>query len=844
MSTVSSASIPDRLPTAGDITEEHQALLARSAIPLEVALAAGVRSITDADQLPPELAARADQLPGLLFWLSSLGGAEPIPQLRPDDPSDGKYLCPAGSGAVISDLRQSPELTATAPRALLVEGTKQGLAAAAWAPADMLVAGIQGAGNWSSDGTPVPDLDLVAVTSGGAGRQVVIALDADRATNRSVWEAASRLGEHLTAVGATSVRYLALPAGGRAGLDDWLAGRAIETRAGSLARLLDRAGELGRAPARAKSTAEAEGNPEVPGAVVDTAAGVVRTQPGPNGEPPQTLLSVAPRIVETVVEIDDLQPGDHEVEISHRLELLRPTGRPIAITRLVPDTQLGRIRDWIGQAADGSGGAVTIAPGWIAAAEAENAIRRHEADERRVVQRRRRTGWLLADPDRPVWLADSGAIGPDGRVSDASGHGDAEVAPFAPPGVDEVEAVRALLDVGSQLVAPAPWWAVLTRTLHALAGGRPTGTLVVLGFGRSGKTTIVQSVTSMLGARWADKPMMSAKGSTPAIADAGAGMHHCVMHVDDAVPQRNPVEAARMGDSLDHLFRRGIDGGAAGRERLTRSDSRLGPSFRRDVKDMAHPQIILTIEEIPPGPDSGRARCFFARVPSRASTWREDGVTWPRVMADAQRLHPAAGESYLSWVARRIRDRGWQDWTSWLDEHSTEVSWPCYSGLRLLEAWLTDLGFEPADIARLVDEGRRHIDQLASEQAGILREESSGEVLLAKLRSGIACGDLAIHGHSSSDGILPRQKVAGAKVTADGHPAVAIIADVAAGYAGTTREALRAALRPLVIPGRDGSPVRVSRIGGATVSCFVFALRVWEGEASDTTLDDGEPEDF
>ncbi len=94
---------------------------------------------------------------------------------------------------------------------LLVEGTKQSLAATGYAPAEYSVMGMPGCDGWSK-------CDL----SRFADRTVFLALDADAGTNLSVYEAGDLFREEAE-FWNTTVRYLWLPARGKAGLDDVLA---------------------------------------------------------------------------------------------------------------------------------------------------------------------------------------------------------------------------------------------------------------------------------------------------------------------------------------------------------------------------------------------------------------------------------------------------------------------------------------------------------------------------------------------------------------------------------------------------------------------------------------------
>ncbi|CAN5764709.1 hypothetical protein BH23ACT2_BH23ACT2_01580 [soil metagenome] len=224
------------------LTPDHAALLESSAIPVDVAIAAGVYSVTSADQMPDGLRWGGS---GIMFQHHPLHG-DPVPQYRPDNPKPGadgtvrKYLFPPGSVPlnVVPAMRSRIVLD---ERVLIVEGTKQTLAAVAHAPDDVLVVGVAGCWAWSRDGQANPELAELC-----QNRDVVVCLDADATSNIKVHQAAARLGAHLEAVGATSVRHVTIPASGTVGLDDYLA--QVPDPGAVLARLIDGAGKLGKAP--------------------------------------------------------------------------------------------------------------------------------------------------------------------------------------------------------------------------------------------------------------------------------------------------------------------------------------------------------------------------------------------------------------------------------------------------------------------------------------------------------------------------------------------------------------------------------------------------------------------
>lgn len=208
------------------LTEEHAAYLRDlAAITPEVAHAAGIRSASTVAELPEWAQFWGERaVPAIVFPWRTIHG-EVIEQVRPDaefehDGQRYKYLFPKGSGAVLNALRHDPD----ADRVLIVEGTKQGLAAASWAPEGVAVYGVGGCRNWSSDGIPDADLEVCD------GKRVFVCLDADVATNRDVYDAAVKLGTAAKAEGAAGVSYVRLPAGGTNGLDDVLAKKGGDRR--------------------------------------------------------------------------------------------------------------------------------------------------------------------------------------------------------------------------------------------------------------------------------------------------------------------------------------------------------------------------------------------------------------------------------------------------------------------------------------------------------------------------------------------------------------------------------------------------------------------------------------
>lgn len=203
----------------------------------EYASSIGIRPVTKRDDLPEELAANgyaSDCLPGMLFpWVDATSG-QTVWQYRPDEPklNDSgdpvKYVFGKDVHPPVALVRAG-----TAPQGLvlLVEGTFQSRMAARYANQATTVLSIAGCWNFGSEGIP-NELPLVA------GRDLVICLDADSATNWHVYQAGVRLKAVAQAEGASRVAFLRIPASGNAGLDDVLATRAPDRRAGYLENLI------------------------------------------------------------------------------------------------------------------------------------------------------------------------------------------------------------------------------------------------------------------------------------------------------------------------------------------------------------------------------------------------------------------------------------------------------------------------------------------------------------------------------------------------------------------------------------------------------------------------------
>lgn len=309
------------------IDPAHVELLRAAAITPEVAHAVGLYSIRTPEELPEALVSWATIFTsGIAFpWHKPNG--EIVVQVRPDQAiewkgEDHKYLWPRGAGAVLNEARP---VTDDHDTVLIVEGTKQTLAAAGYAPANCAVYGVGGCRNWSNDGIPLSDFMLVE------GKAVVVALDADAATNLEVYTAGLRIAKACLAEGATSVRFMRLGGvTGTNGLDDVLGKRPEDRRASWLTRQI----------------ADAEAKPAERTPKAKKAAGRIQVTNAATAERPMVYvdgdrLTVINQITsELLMRWNAVRLFNHgqvisQLTSSRRLEQSAPTMRPVSKSAFV-----------------------------------------------------------------------------------------------------------------------------------------------------------------------------------------------------------------------------------------------------------------------------------------------------------------------------------------------------------------------------------------------------------------------------------------------------------------------------------------------------------------------------
>jgi hypothetical protein len=214
----------------GRLFPQHQALLADSAISVEVATERGYVSVDTKTRLERiNVSPAGRRIPGLLVPLLRKDGSVWGYQYRPDSPRlNGanravKYETPAGQRAAL-DVPPGVGSRLDDPNVplLVTEGTRK--ADSAWSHGLACVA-LPGVWSWRGTNlvggkTALSEWHDVALN----GRRLVLAFDSDVTTKRQVRTALTALAGYLESKGA-KVEYLHLPDDdpGKTGLDDWIA---------------------------------------------------------------------------------------------------------------------------------------------------------------------------------------------------------------------------------------------------------------------------------------------------------------------------------------------------------------------------------------------------------------------------------------------------------------------------------------------------------------------------------------------------------------------------------------------------------------------------------------------
>jgi hypothetical protein len=838
---------------------------------------------------------------GLVFPLRRIDGSITY-QMRVDDhlvdPDKGirKYAQASGVGAIINVPAMMADRVGVATKVLVVEGTKQTIAASLYAPEDYLVFGIQGARNWSAEGVPLSVLcELVP-----PGSEVVLGFDADWQSNPDVWAAAKYLKGHLeTGAGAAKVRLIELVSGAKTGLDDFLGSNPDPTsRPEMLKRLIDAAvPSLGRKPAGKKQSAAVKVDEALQ---VDVKAGrIMKLVKAANGfdEPTtrtEVALYAAAEIVASEAHVDE-DTGEAADQMLTLQVYVPISGQdePSKFLVKVKSSKLADVGDWLDRLPRGIG--VPIPRKSKPDDDVANAIRAYSTSIESVTVVGH-TGWTFdVDSDIWRWCDGAGAIGPKDKVAFLRGEpasNDFRAIRLPDPAQTPAQQRKAFDAIRAMVWArdffnddkKFNWDVAVAAWGLAFLGITPLAALCYFGPPASGKSTIAQTIASSLNPTWAPNgAAMSTFNARPAGMDLlPDGLRNCFLHVDDLKPEADTRKMADALAAFDALLRRAHGSGGAVRGTVDKAADRLGV---RKV-DGASPMMLITGEEIPTGEgfaESGLDRALFISVMPKTQLKDEKSLNALTRLASSGELTHAT-TAYISWISAQINDvsagvdgaevpaeRRLDTWRAHLDSQRQSINSNDDADDLSLKALLPD-DLKVSNRARMLVAslclGYQHVLEWASDAgavtedqaeelwshfvAGIVnaikvhtREVMGGnatptEVALAALRNAVASRDVTL----DPDEITNKPLIGEIRATnhaqriAEVDGTVIIINHAAAAkalrWAGGPR-ALQRALADAAVPNSQGQTTRTLTLNNARVQCMVISEEVW-GKAETSSV--------
>lgn len=788
--------------TTRALSLEHLNFLASQAVDASVVEETCAWTAAVPDDLPESLRYRSD-LPGIVFMHHRPDGST-VAQYRPDTPADDfpKYAQEADTGSIISlhprmrrrlDALQAEEKPF---HSTMVEGTKQHLAYVSHAPDTLdlndgrgplpvVAFGVQGCGNWSSEGAAVPDLD--AVLEGAAS--VTVMFDADRETKYQVWKAGERFKDFAEAAfPEIRVLFARIPAGGSAGLDDVLGKRAEgEPRRRLILGIHKKAtANMGRCPAQPKATR----GKRAPQARIDWVNGliyapdVIHDVNGVDVSTPssEVVAQFAARIVCTRQIIDDLNEGD--VDIEHDLQV-RFEGDPTAYEVLgVPDGMMRDVAYWRNRAGHGTGSRKIFDSTDHGQRTIDDAIRVFELDSARFVQAFKRTGWVRCVDDKWRYLTPSGAIGTDGIYTDAASRLDNSSYqkniripdPSEYDATTHRKAVAEYISIGpDRLLTPTVWYSVVGAMAYASTGAAPRSGLIVPGKHGSGKTVVTQTAATAYGPNYHAEGgvlMGSMNGTGNAVGASGTGLHHMAVIVDDVRRRQSIRRQEEQDAAVEDLIRKTYEGGSAGRARQ-RVDRNRNGRIVTDNPDASCPLIIFTAEYVPSAEAVGSSVERLLSVPVTKRDTMKPGET-EHLKAIGKSGRPAiAWSGWLRWQAQQIENLGshsaWvemiearrvavadriREFADDLSDRARKVAAPLIVGWELLLIYATEIGAIESDRAKELSlDAAQRITKAAIRHTRVeMAEDLTGpERMLARLRALVSSGTAQFDGERADE---------------------------------------------------------------------------------------------
>lgn len=662
--------VDDDLPT---LDEKHIAMLAAERIEADTAVLNGTRSVRSRNDLPKSLRSVWDGR-GILFTHHRLDGTT-VPQYRPDSPSirgkSGKiikYWLPAGSGSkpYVSPLQTT--LVGQARRVWVIEGTKAFLAVLSLLVAtnrtnDVLAVCLTGCTGGRKDG--FYDQDFIKVIPKGS--QASVFFDADVKTNPNVNLMAVQLQDFIKKTCRAEAKFAEVPAYGANGVSDWMGYMNEQTDLDVLDMVetveREALAKIPRIAAAARKTVRvADATTSVSGYKVSWRDECISRPFIENGKEQlgEKIMDGAAFRLKAAYEVyDDLsekavrQPMfDLEVKVggqTHDLEKIPAAalGEPRLLLSMLPHA-VGETISVKPRMGEEVGEAIRVSAGRAGA----------ELPVKRMLTR---SGWYNRPEvgkdgtitEVPRFVTLNGAIGPIDFVPDLTGR-IAEptfakfnvVDPHSFTRAEHVDAVKDLLSVGdSFLVDPAPWIVGYGFMAMTACGVANLGGAVLVGVPGSGKSRLIQGLSTAQVPLWIDPANF--EGTKNFVADIGSGCENVTVFADDIrVRGEASKSAEEQKEAFEALMRRVYEGGGRSKGRKIRN--KLTGDIEQGEKMTNSPGFIFAAENdaLPDGVDttgainSSMTRAMFIQV-TEESTFYRGKADELREMAEAGVFHLA-----------------------------------------------------------------------------------------------------------------------------------------------------------------------------------------------------------
>jgi hypothetical protein len=652
----------------GPLTEEHADILGRHQSVIDATVATGATTVSR--DAAPEWS-RGDDDSTTLLTMTGLDSAPVMVTLTGVDPTwhGGLLLIP--STAQFADDVSSP--------VILVEGTANALAVAAFAPADTVVAYVPSPRHLAS-----AELRALGVDELVNGRQITLYTTTSPVTDRPAHDRAREVSTLLSTFDAASVNVVKTSEGTPL---EFLTG-PLSDPASVLRKLISDASPIAKikAPAaRRKAVAGmvtyTDGQASL-GDYVSTLLGqIVSVSPEqfdeqnksitPKGQmfagwrddkrlyAYRTLFEASVTVERTIMVLDDLAHGSIPM-LRHVLDVQIGAGDEATHYAIdVADGELSNPSVWrtyIGA----EGAAIIIGEGGMGDKGGQRiaeAIRGTITPSTPVDTRLMRTGWW-SNNGVARWLDATGGHGPEDKTTSAAAlvHNAAALIDIPPASqfkIWEIQAsVRALFEV-LDWVDDAAWMTGMAATFYALSGQHPVGALWWVGDKGAGKSFILGMLCSILGPSFGPKHGMYKPEAT--LAAMRSSLHEChnvPMWIDDNRQRATASKQQAQDDTMEMAIRASAGGAEIPPKAELDASKKWAPAPIRD----SHPFICVGGEALPPERSESSIERLLAISIIGATSIKPGGARHLEEMHARHAFAPAAA-AFLQYRARTITEK-------------------------------------------------------------------------------------------------------------------------------------------------------------------------------------------